>query len=76
MSQTVDTDLNEFVRKEYGEKEARVLIEQMRCGQNVPCLSHEDCMLLMFETLSNPAIHERAAAGYKSVGQSIELWGK
>ena len=76
VSQTVDTDLNEFVRKEYGEKEARVLIEQMRCGQNVPCLTHEDCMLLMFETLSNPALHERAAAGYKSVGQSIELWGK
>ena len=33
-------------------------------------------MLLMLETLSNPALHERAAAGYKSVGQSIELWGK
>ena len=76
VAQTVDTDLNEFVRKEYGEKEARVLIEQMRCGQNVPCLKHEDCMLLMFETLSKPALHERAAAGYKSVGQSIELWGK
>ena len=76
VAQTVDTDLNEFVRKDYGEKEARVLIEQMRCGQNVPCLKHEDCMVLMFETLSNPALHARAAAGYKSVGQSIELWGK
>ena len=75
VGQTVDTDLNEYVCKDYGEKEARVLIEQMRCGQNVPCLKHEDCMLLMLETLSNPALHERAAKGYKSVGQSIDLWG-
>ena len=32
-------------------------------------------MLLMLEVLSNPALHERAARGYKSVGQSIDLWG-
>ena len=32
-------------------------------------------MLLMLEVLSNPALHERAAGGYKSVGQSIDLWG-
>ena len=32
-------------------------------------------MLLMLETLSNPALHVRVAAGYKSVGQSIDLWG-
>ena len=63
VAQTVDTDLNEFVRKDCGDKEARVLIEHMRCGQNVPCLKNEDCMLLMLEALSNLALHERAANG-------------
>ena len=76
VGQTVDTDLNEYVRREYGAKEARILIEQMRSDQNVPCLKHEDCMLLMLEVLSDPGLHERVVAGYKSVGQSIELWGK
>ena len=75
VGQTVDTDLNEHVRRDYGDKEARILIEQMRSGQNVPCLRNEDCMFLMLEALSNPELHERAAAAYKSVGQSIDLWG-
>ena len=33
-------------------------------------------MLLMFEVLSDPRLHERAAEGYKKVGQSIDLHGK
>ena len=76
VGQTVDTDLNEHVRRDYGDKEVRLLIEQMRNGQNVPCLKPEDCMLLMLEVLSNPELHARGAAGYKSVGQSIDLYGK
>ena len=31
---------------------------------------------MMFEVLSNPALHVRAADGYKKVGQSIDLYGK
>jgi hypothetical protein len=74
-AQTCDTDCNEHVRREYGKKETRVLLDKMRCGQVVPKLTHEECMLLMFEVLSDPAVHARASQGYKYVGQSIDLHG-
>ena len=73
--QTCDTDLNEDVRRIYGNKEACLLLEKMRSGQVVPRLTHEECMLLMLEVMSDPALHMRAAAGYKKVGQSIDLRG-
>ena len=76
VAQTPDTDLNEFVRCIYGEKEARLLMEKMRNGVVVPKLSHEECMLLMLEVLSDPELHRNGAEGYKKVGQSIDLNGK
>ena len=74
--QTVDTDLNEHVRHDYGNKEARLLLEKMRSGQVVPKLTHEECMLMMLEVLSDPALHIRASEGFKKVGQSIDLHGR
>jgi len=76
VGQTPDTDLNEHVRREYGRKEARLLLEKMRSGQVVPKLTHEECMLLMLEVLSDPELHRRASEGYKKVGQSIDLYGR
>jgi hypothetical protein len=76
VNQTPDTDLNQFVRSEYGKKESRLLLEKMRSGQVVPKLKHEECMLLMLEVLSDPALHRRASEGYKKVGQSIDLYGR
>ncbi len=52
-----------------------MLLQQMRDGQVVPKLSEEQCMEVMLDVLSDPALHERAAAGYKLVGQSIDLHG-
>jgi hypothetical protein len=75
VAQTPDTDLNEHVRCAYGNSEARLLLEKMRSGQVVPKLTHEECMLLMLEVLSDPALHMRASEGYKKVGQSIKLRG-
>ena len=75
MSQTCDTDCNEHVRRTYGTKEARLLLEKMRSGKVVPKLSHEECMQLMLEVWSDPEIHQKAAEGYKKVGQSIDLHG-
>jgi hypothetical protein len=74
--QTPDTDLNEHVRREYGGKEAHLLMEKMRAGENVPKLEREECMLLMWQVLSDPKLHEQAAKGYKSVGQSVALHGQ
>ena len=76
VSQTCDTDLNEYVRREYGARESRLLIDKMRDGEVVPKLSHEECMLLMRDTLTDPALHMRAAEGYKKTGQTIDLYGK
>jgi hypothetical protein len=76
VSQTCDTDLNQHVRKAYGVRETQLLLEKMRCGEAVPKISHEESLLLMFETLSNPELHHRASEGYKKTGQSVDLFGK
>ena len=75
VSQTPDTDLNEHARRRYGAKEAALLLEKMRDGQPVPVLTHEECLLLMLEVLSDPELHLRAAGGYKKVGQTVAVWG-
>ena len=76
VGQTPDTDLNEHVRRNYGNKESYLLMEKMRNGQVVPKLTHEERVLLMFEVLSDNPLHKRASEGYKKVGQSIDLYGK
>ena len=76
VAQTPDTDLNQFVRREYGNKESRLLLEKMRLGEVVPKLTNEECMVLMLEILSDPDLHKHASEGYKKVGQSIDLHGK
>ena len=65
VAQTPDTDLNQHVRYEYGKREAHLLLEQMRSGQVVPSLKHEECMEVMFCVLSDPHLHQRASEGYK-----------
>ena len=76
VAQTPDTDLNEHVRRLYGNKEAALLMEKMRNGQSVPRCSHEECMDLMHSILSDKELHMKASQGYKKVGQSIDLHGK
>ena len=76
MVQTPDTDLNEEVRRRYGNKETAVLMEKMRHGQTVPKLAHKECMELMHSVLCDKELHRKAAQGYKKVGQSIDLHGK
>ena len=53
VAQTPDTDLNEDVRRLYGNKECALLMEKMRYGQTVPKLSHEECMDLMWTGTAN-----------------------
>ena len=75
VGQTPDTDLNEHVRRSYGNKESRLLIEKMRCGQKVPKATREESMDLMFEVLNDADLHKRASQGFEKVGQSIDLYG-
>ena len=37
-------------------------------------LSQEECTELMLEILSDKELHERAAYGYKKVGQSVDFY--
>jgi hypothetical protein len=76
VAQTPDTDLNEEVRRLYGNKESAILMEKMRCGQVVPKMTQEECMDLMHSVLSDKELHKKAARGYKKVGQSVDLHGQ
>ena len=69
MSQTPDTYLNEHVRRRYANKECGLMMENMRLGHVVPRLTHEECMTMMYEVLSDPDLHIAAVEGYKKVGQ-------
>ena len=51
-------------------------MENMRYGQTVPKLTHEECMDLMWEVLSDVELHRKAALGYKKSGQRIDLYGR
>ena len=75
VAQTPDTDLNEEVRRLYGNQESAVLMEKMRQGQLVPKMTQEECMDLMHSVLSDKELHLQASRGYKKVGQSVALNG-
>ena len=75
ISQTVDTELNQHVKREYGDLEAVELINLMRSGAVVPCTSKERSIDLMHEVLSNKDLHLQAAKGYKYTGATIALNG-
>ena len=64
------------MRHDFGVAEGRLLLEKMRSGVNVPALTPEEAMDVMFEVMSNPELHKRASEGYKKVGQSIDFHGK
>ena len=75
ITQTPDTDLNEYVRREYGKIESHLLLQKMRDGVSVPSSKHEECIEIMYEVLSQRSIHIRAAGGYKSTGATVDLSG-
>ena len=71
VAQTPDTDLNEDVRRRYGVKESALLLEKMRYGQTVPSLSHEECMDLMLDIMSDMDLHKQGAQGYKRLAKAL-----
>ena len=73
VGQVPDTDLNELVRATYTSRESELLLEKMRCGQRVPSLTHEECMTLLLNVLSDPALHIHASKGFKKTGHAVDL---
>ena len=63
--QTVDTYLNEHVRRAYARIETQLLVEKMRNGVVVPKASHTECLEIMWDVLSDLAVHNSAVTGFK-----------
>ena len=76
VAQTVDTDLNQHVKREYVARESQELIRQARMGAVMPSIKKETSIDVIVEVLSNRKLHLDAAKGYKRTGASICLEGK
>ena len=74
--QTPDTDLNQHVKRHYTEREASLLVYQMRSGVCVPRPSEEECIDMMAELLSDTRLHLEAADGFKKTGATVALHGR
>lgn len=75
VAQTVDTDLNQHVRRDYSALESEELISQMRAGTIVPKAHETVCIDMMVQVLSKRELHLAAAEGYKKTGQTVALNG-
>ena len=73
--QTPDTDLNEHARRNYGVLETRLLIDKMRDGCVVPKASQQECIDMMYQVLSDPALHLHAQKGYEKTGWTVAFDG-
>ena len=72
IAQTLDTDMHEHVRREYGGLEARLLIDKMRDGEIVPKLCNAECMALMLQDLACKTLHNHDDKGFRKVGQHVD----
>ena len=75
VTQTVDTDLNQHLRRDYVALETEEYIKQMQMGAVVPKTSPEDCIDMMAAVAANLNMHVAAADGYKKTGANVELDG-
>ena len=71
--QTVDTDLNQHVKRHYAFVETKELLSQMRDGAVVPRCRQEQCMDMMIGVLSSMSLHYDAADGYIKTGLRASL---
>ena len=71
MTQTVDTDLNQHVKRDYIAQETTELLAQMRDGVCVPRCKPELCVDMMVKVLSRTGLHVHAADGYLATGMRV-----
>jgi hypothetical protein len=75
VAQTVDTDLNQHVRREYSSLEAAALLRKMRTGVIVPSASEGERLDMLEEVWGRRLLHIKASEGYKSTGATVALDG-
>jgi len=75
VTQTVDTDLNQHVNRDYIAQDTTELLAQMRDGVCVPKCQPELCVNMMAEVLSTHGLHLHVADGYLATGMIVALDG-
>ena len=71
--QTVDTDLNQPVSREYQHLEVLEHMRQMQSGASVPCCKPEQCIDNMVGVLNKKELHVHAADGFLKTGWLCSL---
>ena len=76
VGQTVDTDLNQHVKRDYMARETVELMSQFRDTDiPVPSVKQTTAMDMMTDVLSNTDLHLKAAEGYKHTGATVDIDG-
>ena len=76
VAQTVDTDLNQHVKRDYIAQETRELINQFRdTAVAVPRIKETMAIDMMTSVLSRTQLHLDAAEGYKKTGATVDIDG-
>ena len=76
MCQTNDTDLHQWTRKRFIEKQTALLLRKARTrGGGLVEATREENIDLMIEVMQDPALHKQASKGYKYTGTNVALGG-
>ena len=75
-TQTNDTDLHQWTRKRFIEKQAALLLRKSRTmGGGLVEATREENTDLMIEVMQDPELHKQASKGYKYTGTTVALDG-
>ena len=68
VTQTNDTDLHQWTRKRFIDKQTNLLLRKARA-------TREENIDLMIEVMQDPALHKQASKGYKYTGTNVAFDG-
>ena len=76
VTQTNDTDLHQWTRKRFIDKQTNLLLRKARTkGGGLVEATREENIDLMIEVMQDPALHKQASKGYKYTGTNVALDG-
>ena len=76
VAQTNDTDLHQWTRKRFIDKQTNLLLRKARTkGGGLVEATREENIDLMIEVMQDPALHKQASKGYKYTGTNVALDG-
>ena len=76
VAHTNDTDLHQWTRKRFIEKQTALLLREARIrGGGLVEATRQDNIDLMIEVMQDPTLHKQASKGYKYTGTNVALDG-